>query len=91
MSKAVGAVVGAVVGFFAAPFIGVALAVGVIGGAVLGAMSSDTIMAIISPGAFDTPSNVSDTAASQQNQGVTLNSQGTNNNIHSCVCEQCWR
>jgi len=81
MSKAVGAVVGAVVGFFAAPFIGVALAVGVIAGAALGAMTSDTIMAIISPGAFDSPSNIGNTAAAQQNQGVTLNNQGTNISI----------
>lgn len=78
MAKAVGAVVGAVVGFVLAPIIGVAVAVGVIGGAILGAVSSDTIMAIVSPGAFDTPSNVSQDAVIQQNQGVTVNLQGTN-------------
>ena len=81
MSRYIAPIVGGIVGFFAAPFIGIGLAVGVLGGALLGAMAGDTLMAIISPGAFDTPSGMSGQATAQQNAGVTINNQGTNISI----------
>ena len=74
------AVVGAVAGAAVASTIGVSLAVAVIGGAIIGAVAANTLKAIISPTPYDDP-NINNSAATQQNQGVTLNTQGTDTNI----------
>lgn len=79
--RIVGAALGAAVGFVLAPVIGVAAAVGIVGGALIGAAASDTLAAIISPNAFDTPSNITDQAAISQNEGITVNTQGTAINL----------
>ena len=66
---------GAIGGFFLAPFIGIAAVAGAIGGAILGFAAADTVKAIISPDIFEGPSNAQGLAG--QNTGATLNSQGT--------------
>ena len=73
--KAVGAVVGAVVGFAVLGPVGLVL--GAIGGAVAAGAVADIVSYIFNPG-FDVPGM--DSAASQ-NQGVTVNKDGTNNNL----------
>ena len=70
--KAVAVVVGVVTGAF---FFG---AIGAIVGGAIGLMGADLLQSIINPG-FDVPD--SNDAAAQQNQGILVNKQGTNNHI----------
>lgn len=71
--KAVGTVVGAVVGFMVAGPVGAVIGAGL--GYAGGGAVADIVSYIFNPG-FDVPD-----ADANQNQGVTINKDGTNNNI----------
>lgn len=80
MAVAAIVVAGGLAGAAVATAIGVSVATAVVAGAVIGYMAADTIKAIISPDPFDQPS-LGDNSIQQQNAGLTVSQQGTDNFI----------